>query len=102
MITERNDEIHGNWFSCDNGIIELQLTVKNEEAREKFLEFWNTVYEDTKYGFYRNGISKHYKDDNFEGVLCSTNAKTLECFISSLEAISNKIKSNYGIPIITW
>lgn len=102
MITEYNDEIHGNWFSCDNGTIELQLTVKNEEAREKFLEFWNTVYEDTKYGNYRNGISKHYKDDNFEGVLCSTNSKHLDCFISSLEAISDEIKSDYGIPIITW
>ena len=102
MITERNDEIHGNWFSCDNGTIELQLTVKNEEAREKFVEFWNTVYEDNKHGFYRNGIYKRYNDDNFEAIMCSTNSKTLECFISSLEAISEGIKSNYGIPIITW
>lgn len=102
MINEHNDATYGNWFSCDNGIIELQLTVKNEEAKEKFLEFWNTVYEDTKYGFYRNGFFKRYKDDNFEGVLCSTNSKYLDHFILSLEAISDEIKSDYRIPIITW
>ena len=79
-----------------------QLTVKNEEAREKFVEFWNTVYEDNKHGNYRNGIFKKYNDDNFEAVMCSTNSKHLDCFISSLEAISKEIKSNDGIPVFTW
>lgn len=102
MITERNDEIHGNWFSCDNGTIELQLTVKNEEAREKFVEFWNTVYEDNKHGNYRNGIYKKYNDDNFEAVMCSTNAIYLSHFILSLVAISKEINSNDGIPVFTW
>lgn len=104
MINEYNDATHGNWVSCDNGIIELEITVKNKEAKEKFLEFWNTAYENTKYGYgnYRNGILKHYKDDNFEGKLCSINSKYLDRFILSLEAISDEIKSNYGIPIITW
>lgn len=101
MITERNDEIHGNWFSCDNGTIELQLTVKNEEAREKFLEFWKS-YDNNILGNYRNGITDLYKDDNYQGVLCSKNQNALDHFIKSLETISEGIKTDCGIPVFTW
>lgn len=101
MITEYNDEIHGNWFSCDNGTIELQLTVKNKEARKKFLEFWKP-YNNNILGNYRNGITNVYEDDNYKGIFCSKNQHTLDHFIKSLETISKEIKSNDGIPVFTW
>lgn len=98
MIKEYITKSHGNWFGCDNGKIEIQITVKNEFAHNMFMHIWNTEYENkfpNLIADYRDATTMTIKDKNFDGVFCSHDIKYMSNIIEKLNHIDKKKQISY-------